>query len=207
MACMPRRSIPPVRLWLYGDIGCPWTYLALARIRKLRAESPVVFGWRPLSRFIYADGRESPAGSSPDTRNPLPPVAEFESLGLPFRAHNPDFDSRSALLALEFARDLGQAAFNHTLDGLFAAHFDCLADLSDREALLDVCRDLGLDREALDLSLEDGRYEADLDVAEAEADRYEIEQIPTILVGRLKIVGAAPKDVLANVVSQALATA
>jgi len=134
-------------------------------------------------------------------------VAEFESLGLPFRAHNPDFDSRSALLALEFARDLGQAAFNQTLDGLFAAHFNCLADLSDREALLDVCRDLGLDREALDLSLEDGRYEADLDVAEAEADRYDIEQIPTILVGHLKIVGAAPKDVLANVVSQALATA
>ena len=79
-------------------------------------------------------------------------------------------------------------------------------DLGDREALLDACRDLGLDREALGLALEDGRYEAEIDFAEAEAERYGIEQIPTILAGRLKIVGAAPNDVLATVVTQALET-
>jgi predicted DsbA family dithiol-disulfide isomerase len=144
----------------------------------------------------------SPAGAA----SPSPQAAEFESLGLPFEGPSADFDSRDALQALEFARDLGQKVLDQTLDGLFNANFTHLANLGEREELLDVCRELGLDREALELALEDGRYEAELDLAEAEAERYGIEQIPTILVGRSKIVGAAPKEVLATVVCQAFDT-
>ncbi len=199
-------SRPAVRIWLYGDVGCPWSYLALARIRKLAVETPVAVGWRPLSRFSRTRARDNPDALSLERSVPaLPfPAAEFEFLGLPFESPPPDLDSHEALLALEFARDLGELALDRTLDGLFAANFGRLADLGEREELLDVCRDLGLDREALGSSLEDGRYEAELDLAEAEAGRYAIEQIPTILVGRLKIVGAAPPDVLSMIVSRAL---
>ena len=199
-------SRPAVRLWLYGDVGCPWSYLALARIRRLAVEPPVVVGWRPLSRFTRTHERADPDASSLEKSAPplSPRAAEFESLGVPFESPPADLDSRDALLALEFARDLGQLALDRTLDGLFAANFGRLADLGDREELLDVCRDLGLDREALESAFEDGRYDAELDLAEAEADRYGIEQIPTILAGRLKIVGAAPPDVLSMVVRRAL---
>jgi predicted DsbA family dithiol-disulfide isomerase len=201
-------SRPAVRLWLYGDVGCPWSYLALARIRQLAVESPVLIGWRPLSRFSGTPGRDAADAVSLESSvpPPSPEKADFESLGLGFEGPTPDLDSRDALLALEFARDLGQLVLDRTLDGLFAANFNHLVDLGDREALLDACRDLGLDREALGLALEDGRYEAEIDFAEAEAERYGIEQIPTILAGRLKIVGAAPNDVLATVVTQALET-
>lgn len=201
-------SRPAVRLWLYGDVGCPWSYLALVRIRQLAVESPVLVGWRPLSRLSCTPGRETPEAVSLEasTPQPSPEKADFESLGLGFEGPTPDLDSRDALRALEFARDLGQALLDRTLDGLFAANFNHLVDLGDREALLDVCRDLGLDREALGLALEDGRYEAEIDFAEAEAERYGIEQIPTILAGRMKIVGAAPKDVLATMVRQVLET-
>jgi len=201
-------SRPAVRLWLYGDVGCPWSYLALARIRQLAVESPVLVGWRPLSRSSYTLGRETPDAVSLEASapQPSPENTDFESLGLGFEGPTPDLDSRDALRALEFARDLGQLVLDRTLDGLFAANFNHLVDLGDREALLDACRDLGLDREALGLALEDGRYEAEIDFAEAEAERYGIEQIPTILAGRLKIVGAAPNDVLATVVTQALKT-
>ena len=201
-------SQPAARLWLYGDVACPWSYLALARIRQLAAERPVAVGWRPLSRLFRTRAGEDPEGQSLEGSVPalLPLAAEFESLGLPFESPPPDLDSRDALLAIEFARDLGQKALDRTLDGLFAANFSRLADLDDREELLDVCLDLGLDREALGSALEDERYEAELDLAEAEAGRYGIEQIPTILAGRLKIVGAAPPDVLSMVVSRALET-
>jgi predicted DsbA family dithiol-disulfide isomerase len=195
-----------VKLWLYGDVGCPWSYLALGRIRILAVESPITVGWRPLSRFLRTHEREDPDASRLERSAPPPSPgeAEFESLGLPFESPPPDFDSRDALLALEFARDLGQLALDRTLDGLFAANFSRLADLGDREELLAVCRDLGLDRGALESAFDDGRYDAELDLAEAEADRYGIEQIPTILAGRLKIVGAAPPDVLSMVVRRAL---
>jgi predicted DsbA family dithiol-disulfide isomerase len=195
------------RLWLYGDVGCPWSYLALARIRQLAVASPVVVGWRPLAKVARTEGMNDPVAPSPaGAASPSPQAAEFESLGLPFEGPSADFDSRDALQALEFARDLGQKVLDQTLDGLFNANFTHLANLGEREELLDVCRELGLDREALELALEDGRYEAELDLAEAEAERYGIEQIPTILVGRSKIVGAAPKEVLATVVCQAFDT-
>jgi len=144
----------------------------------------------------------SPAGAE----SPSPQAAEFESLGLQFEGPSVEFDSRDALQALEFARDFGQKVLDQVLDGLFAAHFTQLANLEEREELLDVCRELGLDREALELALEDGRYEAELDFAEAEAERYGIEQIPAILIGRSMIVGAPPQEVLATVVSQVLDT-
>ena len=195
------------QLWLYGDVGCPWSYLALARIRKLAVESRIVVGWRPLPRFTRSQSRGDPAVSSPrGAVPPSPEAVEFETLGLPFQGPPPDFDSRDALLALEFARDLGRPTLDRSLDGLFAANFTWKANLGDREELLDVCQDLGLDRAALGSALDDGRYEAELDLAEAEAERYGIEQIPTILAGRLKIIGAAPDEVLATVVRKSLGT-
>ncbi len=195
------------RLWLYGDVGCPWSYLALARIRQLAVASPVVVGWRPLARGARTEGMNDTAAPSPAGAESLSPqAAEFESLGLQFEGPSVDFDSRDALQALEFARDFGQTVLDQTLDGLFAANFAHLANLGEREELLEICRELGLDREALELALEDGRYEAELDFAEAEAERYGIEQIPTILVGRSMIVGAAPREVLATLVSRVLDT-
>ena len=196
-----------VRLWLYGDVGCPWSYLALARIRQLAVASPVVLGWRPLANGARTEKMNDTAAPSPaGAESPSPQAAEFESLGLQFEGPSVEFDSRDALQALEFARDFGQKVLDQVLDGLFAAHFTQLANLEEREELLDVCRELGLDREALELALEDGRYEAELDFAEAEAERYGIEQIPAILIGRSMIVGAPPQEVLATVVSQVLDT-
>lgn len=195
------------QLWFYGDVGCPWSYLALVRIRKLAVESRIVVGWRPLPRFTRSQGRGVPAVSIPGGEAlPSPEAVEFERLGLPFQGTPPDSDSRDALLALEFARDLGRSTLERSLDGLFAANFTGQANLGDREELLDVCQDLGLDRMALGSALDDGRYEAELDLAEAEAERYGIQQIPTILAGRLRVVGAAPEEVLATVVRESLRT-
>lgn len=186
------------RLWLYGDVACPWSYLALARIRRLARSMPIVLGWRPLSRSVgtTAPGRRSKSA----TGCAGPDQAEFERLAVPFLGRWAEIDSRNALLALEFARDLGQACLDRTLDGLFVAHFGLGADLSDRARLLEVCGDLDLDLEALELSLDDGRYESELVRVEAEADRYGIDRIPTIIAGRSKIVGAAPLEVLSSVV-------
>lgn len=178
-----------VTLWLYGDVACPWSYLAFARIRRLADELPVVVGWRPL--------RSGGFSRSPD-------ASEFAGLGVCFEDRPAAFDSTEALQAIEFSRDLGQAALDRTLAGLFAANFGGSANHGDRDELLDVCRGLGLDEEALGLSLEDGRYESELELVEEEAERYGIEQVPTILAGTMKIIGAAPMDVLASAVNRIL---
>jgi predicted DsbA family dithiol-disulfide isomerase len=159
----------------------------LGRIRRLAAELPVAVGWRPLP-------------ISPPTE--LPDGTEYAALGIPFAGPPLEFDSRDALLALEFARDLGQSVMDRTLDGLFAGIFSHRLNAGDRDDLLTLCQKLGLDPVALEIALSDGRYDAELELAEREAARYGIEQVPTILAGRSKIVGAAPQDLLGRVVSQ-----
>ncbi len=178
-------------VWLYGDLCCPWSYLAFSRLRVLSTEFPVIPGWRPL---------ESSAGDH------LPMASEFEFLNLPAPARPPRFESGDALQAAEFSRDLGPEVLERTLGGLFAANFDPEERSTGREALLAEWERLGHDRPALERALEDGRYAEELERARAEADRYGIEQVPSMLVGTMMLVGAAPLDVLAQVVMRQIET-
>lgn len=196
----------PAVAWLYGDLVCPWTYLALGRLRRVQGRVPLAVGWRPLRRDAGAAAAAAGDAGIRDGRSgtaegPGPGLAE---LGLPYLPPARIPDSSEALRAVEFAADLGPPVRDRVLDGLFRAYFAGAARLDDRPSLLATCETLGLDREGLAGALEDGRYDAELAAAEAEADRYGIDAIPTLLVGTRKVVGAAPVELLASLARKAL---
>ncbi|MFO7586999.1 MAG: DsbA family protein [Gemmatimonadota bacterium] len=197
----------PLVAWLYGDLVCPWSYLALARLRRLEGRLPLALGWRPLRRSSAGSASPGPEGASEPggTERPGDFASDLAALGLPYGPPAPVPDSGPALRAVEFAADLGPASRDRVLDGLFRAHFSGAVALDDRASLLGVCERLGLDPEGLAGALEDGRYDAELEAAEAEADRYGIEAVPVVLFGRLKIVGAAPLELMAAVAERAIA--
>ena len=182
----------PVIVWLYGDVSCPWSCLAYARIRSLSGELPVQLGWRPL-----------PAAWPTD----VPAASEFVGLEIPAPVRRPRFEGTDALVAVEFSRDLGGDAMDRTLGGLFTSNFAATGEDVGREALLGACERLGLDRLGLENAFQDGRYEPELERAAQEADRYRIDQVPTMLVGSMKLVGAAPLAILAQVVRRQLGAA
>jgi len=197
----------PVVAWLYGDLVCPWSYLALARLRRIEARLPVAVGWRPLRRSrdetAAVPDPLATVGWSADAQEG--PGRGLAALDLPYDPPARVPDSSAALRAIEFAADLGPRVRDRVLDGLFRAHFSGEARLDDRSSLLAACDALGLDREGLGAALEDGRYDGELSAAEAEADRYGIDAVPVILLGRRKVIGAAPVELLATLVRQALA--
>ena len=114
--------------WLYGDLVCPWSYLALGRLRRLEARLPVTVGWRPLRREAGTSGAMGPG-------------PELEALGLPCRPPARVPDSTDALRAVEFAVDLGPATRDRVLDGLFRAHFSGDVRFDDVEDELERCQD------------------------------------------------------------------
>jgi predicted DsbA family dithiol-disulfide isomerase len=197
----------PVVAWLYGDLVCPWSYLALGRLRRIEARLPVAVGWRPLRRSrdetAAVPDLRATAGRSADAEDE--PGRGLAALDLPYDPPPRVPDSSAALRAVEFAADLGPRVRDRVLDGLFRAHFSGEVRLDDRSSLLAACDALGLDREGLGPALEDGRYDAELSAAEAEADRYGIDAVPVLLLGRRKVIGAAPVELLATLVRQALA--
>jgi predicted DsbA family dithiol-disulfide isomerase len=97
---------------------------------------------------------------------------------------------------VEFARDLDEDLADKVLDGLCAAAELDAMDPGDPTTLLEECERLGLDSEGVRHAISDGRYDAELERAEQEAERYGIDTIPTLLIGRRMIVGAAPTELL-----------
>lgn len=194
-----------VPVWFYGDYGCPFSYLVDRRLELLARERPIRIRWRPLA--LYPAARHERAAGVGVARDPARDRRSGESgedtlrvelrlaaaeLGLPLRLPAPDVDTREALQAAEFARDLGVAPFRRLHRALFRALLAEGRDLGARGGLLEVAEEAGVDREALERALEDRRYEPALEEAREEAERYGIQGTPAILFGRFLVLGAAP---------------
>lgn len=198
-----------IRVFFYGDYVCPFSYVTDARLRGLLgAADGVAVHWRPLSvhSAVPSDGLPiEQAGYAPDEWQRIRREVgrQADEVGVPLDV--PDFlaNSREALQAAEFARDLGGESFDRVHRALFRAYFTEGRNLGRREVLLEVCEAAGLDREALEGALEDGRYRDELKRAEDEAERYDVQGTPTLLFGRHKVVGAAPPDVMEEALARA----
>lgn len=191
----------PVAVFLYGEYGCPFTYVADARLRSLAGPLGLRVRWRPLSarRTLPADGLPvEESGHAPGEWDAAGRelAAEAAELGLPFEMPGFLVNTHEALQAAEFARDLGGGAFGRLHRALFGAYFAEGRNLGRREVLLEVATEVGLDSGALRDALEDGRYEEELRLASEEAERYGIESTPTMLFGRHEVVGCAPARVM-----------
>lgn len=202
-----------VRVWFYGDYGCPFSYLADRRLDLLRRERPIEVRWRPLSLYpeavrrhaagAGAAGGEEGAGEEGGTGALEGELARAAAeLGLPLALPEPT-DTREALQAAEFARDVGDAVFARLHAALFRAHQGEGRDIGSRAVLLELAEGAGVDREALDRALDDGRYRGEMVRAREEAERYGIEATPGLLFGRFLVVGAAPLSELRRAAERA----
>lgn len=213
------RGVPdPVVVFLYGDYGCPFTYLTDRRLELLGRERPLEVRWRPLylgpgARPVRGAGvgtragrreasEEAAGGLWEDVRRELEEAAA--ELDLPLRFPAAPVDSRESLQAAEFARDVGEACFRRLHRALFRAVFAEGLDLGDRPTLLSVAEGAGLDGAALEGALQDARYEGELVAAREEAERYRITGTPGLLVGRFLLIGAAPLEELRRTAERAV---
>lgn len=205
----------PISAFLYGHYACPHSYIAQGRLDLLASEAPVRVVWRPLppveeSAAAGAELSDAAAwsraagddGSIAATLQSLRRDAAGLGLTLSFPPTPPD--PRTALQAAEFARDCGAGEFERLHRAFFRAVFVDERDIEDEAVVLELAESSGLDREGLESALEDARYEQALREVEVEAERYAIEATPTILLGRYKLVGAAPLEVLGETLERAL---
>lgn len=197
-----------VRVFLYGDYACPFTYVVAARLDRLAAETDVDIAWRPypIHRTVPPAGiRRTEMGMPPDEAAELRRrvTAMAREMELPLEWPERVVNSYEALQVAEFAKDLGKREFDAVHRKLFRAYFVDGRNLGRRTELLQVVVDAGLDEEAVEGCLEDARYEEEIRRAEREADRYGIEETPTMLFERFKVVGAAPLEVLRDAAGRA----
>ncbi len=103
-------------------------------------------------------------------------------------------NSRLAIQAAEFSRDQGR--FDEFHDAVLQAYFAIGLDIGDREVLIQLGKDTGLDTKALEKALNEGTYLPRIKEMQEEAAKADVTGVPTFVMGSQKtIVGAQPIEV------------
>lgn len=203
----------PIRVFVYFDYSCPYSYLAVTLLETVASALPLQVIWRPLETRpeigppgLAITGGEGLAAEAEATETAgVEESAELDwselgeraaELGVPLYRPEKWPATRAALQASEFAMDLSEEAHRRLHRAIFRAHFVRGMDIGRIDHILQLAAEEGIDVEALAAAMEDGRYVEELARAESEAERYDIRQTPVFLIGRYKVVGAAPAEIL-----------
>ena len=117
-----------------------------------------------------------------------------KGMGVRFNHQPLMHNTRRALMGGEFAREHGRGHEYH--DAVFAAYFTDCRNIGDMETLRDIAASVGLNADAFEGAVADGRYEGDLTRIAAEGRRVGATAAPTFVIdGYGKITGAQPEAV------------
>ena len=204
----PQSSQPsndPLRVVVFADFVCPYSYLAVDQIDRLAREYDVKPLWRP--HWLHPD---TPPEGSP--REPTPEnnarrerlhawikemaPEQYPRIRFPERRHY----SFRAFEALEFAYDCGlDFAFKTALYEVMWAEG---RDIGETETLVDAAVRAGMDANEMKVALDEGLYVDRAFEAVEQARRIGITNTPTIFIGRTRINGWHYYEVLQSVMEK-----
>lgn len=201
-----------VRIAVWSDYVCPFCYLEEPVLDRIREEygDQVEVDWKAFELRPDPVPTLEPNGEYLRTTwdRAVYPMARQRGMTLRLPPVQPR--SRKALEAAEFAREQGH--FDEMHNALFRAFFEEGQDLNDTGLLLDVGESVGLDREGLRTSLEEGQYTDKVLADERLASELGVQAVPTMLVGRADeslnaaeaVSGAQPYEYVRAAVERAL---
>jgi predicted DsbA family dithiol-disulfide isomerase len=205
-----------VQIEVHADIACPWCYIGEHRLRSAleqRPELAVRRHWRPFQlRPELPDRGEAwdvfvrgKFGGGQNARMAFEHVSRAGALdGIRFRfdsiasAPNTRDAHRLVLLGAEVGREW------RVVDDLFRAYFSEGADLNDRDTLVRIGTDAGLNPERVRRQLEGDAGLAEVRHSQHRAAQLGIRGVPLVVLdGRIAISGAQPAEVFVRALDRA----
>ncbi len=124
----------------------------------------------------------------------------MEAEGLPYGKRTHTYNSRKAQELAKWADTQVNGDAIH--DALFRAYFVDGCNVADKEVLLSVCRDIGLDEKAASNVLESSSYSDAVDADWKKSRAYGVTGVPTYVTGQSGIVGAQPYEAIEQLLQQ-----
>jgi len=194
------------RIELFSDYVCPWCYFMTGRIERLYRDYDVAITWRafPLHPDTPEDGRSL---DEVYACYPYPKADMLEHLRRNARALNMPYCERSKVFNSRFAQELGlwaesQEAGDAFHKAAFAAYFVNNQNLAERDVLMAVVQEAGLDDNEAGEILDDRTFAAAVERDWQRADDLDITVVPTFVLGENKLVGAHEYRSLSAFVSE-----
>jgi predicted DsbA family dithiol-disulfide isomerase len=209
-------SVVIVEIW--SDVACPWCYIGKRRFETALSEfarrDAVEVRWRSFqldpslperyegTQRDYLVSRKGVDAQRIEAMfDHVTRQAEIEGLGYDFDGVVVANSARALeLVHLAAAHGLADAAEER----LFSGHFERREDIGDREQLIALGVELGLDGTEVREALEAGRYAAEVRADTEEARRLGITGVPFFVIDRAYgVSGAQPADVFAHALAEA----
>lgn len=197
---------------VWSDYVCPFCYLAEPALARMAEElgGQVEVKWHAFELRPDPVPALDPGGEylRDIWARAVYPMAEERGMTLRLPPVQPR--SRLALESAEFARDQGM--FDEMNRAIFRAFFETGKNIGDRETLLGIARDVGLDVDQMLPVLERGEYYQRVLADEQLAHQLGLSGVPAMLLRRegepleaaTEIAGAQPYQVLRRAVDQLL---
>ena len=200
---------PAIRLRVVSDYICPWCYIGLTRLEKLREEYDIeleigAYELRPgippegMVREEMSRGRVYPPGYLDNLR------ATAAEAGIEMKRPALVPNTRKAHETTEFAAEHGRLWEIHR--ALFHAYFEEERNIGDVDVLCDIAAGIGLDPAELRTALADGRYAAEVEEQLAWARDIGVTGVPTVIFAeKFAVVGAQELAVYQDVAGRVAA--
>jgi predicted DsbA family dithiol-disulfide isomerase len=197
------------KVMVFSDFVCPFCYIGMHTLRQLQPEFGFEIQWRgfqihpewpaegvPVEQYYRAMGEQRRKSA----------WQMIESMaaeaGIEMKPPTVLANSYAALAAQEFAIEHGRG--DEFEERVYRAYFHDGANIGDRELLLDLARESGLDPAQMQQALAEDRYAMRLKNATLAAHQRGISGVPTFIIGGYPLVGAQSADVLRQVLQRAI---
>jgi predicted DsbA family dithiol-disulfide isomerase len=213
-------GVPPLRIDIWSDIVCPWCYVGKRHLEEALARFPhkddIAIVWRAFELDPEAprvhDGSQSYAERLAKKYGTRPPQAQAmidrmvdtgarDGIEFRFDRARPG-NTFDAHRLLHFAHEHGKQ--DELKERMLHAYMTEGRAIGDRDVLVAVAREAGLDEQEARAVLDSDRYAAEVRHDEAQARELGISGVPFFVVGeRFGVSGAQPADVLLGAIERA----
>jgi predicted DsbA family dithiol-disulfide isomerase len=197
-----QESAAPLRVVVFADFVCPYSFLAVEQIDRLAREYDLKPMWRPHWLHPETPPEGTPCARTPDRMERLQAwIKDMAPEQLP-RIRIPEKRQYSFLAfeALEFAYDNGlDFAFKTALYDLMWTEE---RDIGEAETLMAAAERVGLDPAELKIALDEHVYAQRAFDAVKQARDIGITNTPTIFLGRTRINGWTYYEVMQSVMEK-----
>ncbi len=178
--------------------------MRIERIRK-KYNVEIAFVQFPLHPETPAEGRTLEALFNTNSAEITQKNAHMKGLmdaeGLPYGKRTHTYNSRKAQEFAKWAESQPNGDGVH--DALFRAYFVDCQNVADKEVLLSVCRNLGLDEAAASEVIDNKTHSAAVDADWKKSRDYGVTGVPTYVIGQAGIIGAQPFEAIEQLLQQA----
>jgi len=205
----------PLAIDVVSDVVCPWCFLGKRRLQRAidAFGEPTIVRWRPyqldptipkegLDRKAYMQKKFGKDGRLAQVHERLHALGRGVGIEFAFGAIKRSPNTLDAHRLIRWAQAAG--AQDIVVERLFSLYFEQGRDIGDRQLLVEVAEEAGLDRARVAEALADGRDVSEVQAEIAQAQAIGVSGVPFfIFAGRLAAPGAQDVTVLVEAMRQA----